>query len=265
MNFLHDLHPSAIAFHISSLAIHWYGIILASSFLIGFLLVLHISKQKQVQSNHFYNLFLLLVVFGVIGGRLAHVLTEWGYYRDHLGDIVKIWQGGLALHGVLFAGLIVVFLYAKIKKLSGWLLTDVITVALPLMQAIGRWGNYFNQELFGKPTAGAWGIPIDFVNRPAGYEQFSYFHPLFLYESLLDFLIFFVLLVLFKKNKLATGRLTLLYFILYSTVRFCLDFLRLEPASLGPLSWGQWVSIVIVLSSMIIWIFYGRKQYLPVK
>jgi phosphatidylglycerol:prolipoprotein diacylglycerol transferase len=260
MNFLQTFHPPAIALHLGTITVHWYGIILASALIIGFLIALYTSKQKQVDREHLYNLFLLLVIFGVIGGRIAHVVTDWSYYRDHLIDIVKIWQGGLALHGVLVAGLVTVYFYSKAKKIYFWLMTDIIIVALPLMQALGRWGNYFNQELFGKPTGAAWGIPINLVNRPAGFEQFSYFHPLFLYESFLNLIIFVVLLVLFRKNRLPAGRLTLLYFILYSMVRFSLDFLRLEPASIGPLSWGQWASIVLVIGAIACWLFLCRKD-----
>jgi phosphatidylglycerol---prolipoprotein diacylglyceryl transferase len=260
MNFLHAIHPSAIAFHVGALTVHWYGIILSSAFIIGFFIASYTSKQKQVDRDHLYNLFLLLVVFGLIGGRIAHVITEWGYYQHHFADVVKVWQGGLAFHGVVFAGLITTYLYCRVKKISFWLITDVIIVAVPLMQALGRWGNYFNQELFGKPTSAAWGIPIDFINRPTDFQQFSFFHPLFLYESFFDLVIFAALFVLFRKNRFKTGRLTLLYFILYSVVRFSLDFLRLEPASIGPLSWGQWVSIVLVIGAVLFWFSLHKKD-----
>lgn len=260
MNFLHNFHPHAIAIQIGIFSVHWYGLILTAAFVIGFIITLHYSKQKQVQSDHLYNLFLLIIVFGIIGGRLAHILTDWGYYHDHFGDLYKIWHGGLAFHGVALAGLLTTYIYCRVKKISFWLIMDIIIVSVPLMQAIGRWGNYFNQELFGRPTNSAIGIPIDLVNRPAGFEQFSHFHPLFLYESFFDLAIFIILLVLFKKNKLKTGRLTLLFFILYSVVRFNLDFLRLEKASIGPLSWGQWVSIILIIMAIITWLLFNKKD-----
>jgi phosphatidylglycerol---prolipoprotein diacylglyceryl transferase len=263
MNFLHYFHPSAIAWHIGALSIHWYGIIIASALIIGFLIALYTSKQKQVQSDHLYNLFLLLVIFGVIGGRLAHIITDWSYYQQHLSEMIKIWHGGLAFHGVALAGLATAYVYCRAKKVPFWLLTDSIIVAVPLMQALGRWGNYFNQELFGQPTNSAWGIPIDWVNRPVGFQHEAFFQPLFLFESLLDLVIFVILLILFKKHKLTSGRLTLLYFVLYSVVRFCLDFIRLEPAKLGPLTWGQWISLVLFSAAIMLWVWLKKKTSLP--
>ncbi len=257
---LHDIHPAAVAFELGHLSVRWYGLIIAIALIIGLIIALNFSKKRQIAKEHLYNLFFLLVVFGVLGGRLAHVMTDWSFYRQNLAEVLKIWQGGLAFHGVVLAGLLTVIFYGRRKKISFWALTDVIVPAVPLMQAIGRWGNYFNQELFGRPTHAAWGIPIDLANRPVGYEQFNYFHPLFLYESFFDLAIFIVLLVLFGKNRLKSGRLTLLYFILYSVVRFCLDFLRIEPASLGFLSWGQWVSIALVTAAILCWIWLKRKE-----
>lgn len=260
MNFLHDFHPQAIAWHLGSISVHWYGLILTSAFVIGFLIALYTSKQKQVQSDHLYNLFLLLVVFGITGGRLFHVVNEWGYYQHHLGDVYKIWNGGLAFYGEVLAGLLTIYIYCRVKRISFWLITDIIILSVPLMQAIGRWGNYFNQELFGHPTNSGLGLPIDLANRPAGFEQFNYFQPLFLYESIIDLTIFGILFVLFKKNKLKAGRLTLLYLVLYSVVRFNLEFLRIDPASIGPLSWAQWVSIILVIGAVIFWFFLRKKD-----
>jgi phosphatidylglycerol:prolipoprotein diacylglycerol transferase len=257
---LRDIHPAAVAFDLGPLSVRWYGLIMATALIIGLIIALNFSKKRQIAKEHLYNLFFLLVVFGVLGGRLAHVITDWGFYRQNWAEVFKIWQGGLAFHGVALAGLLVVIFYGRRKKILFWALTDVIVLAVPLMQAIGRWGNYFNQELFGRPTDAAWGIPIDLANRPAGFGQFSYFHPLFLYESFLDLIIFAVLLALFRKGGLKTGRLTLLYFIFYSIVRFSLDFLRIAPASLGPLSWGQWVSIVLVAGAILCWIVLEHKE-----
>lgn len=259
MNSFHTFHPQAIAFQLGSIGVHWYGIILAFAFISGFCLVIYTSKQKQVSTDHLYNLFLLLAVAGVAAGRLVYVAVEWSYYRQHLAEIFFIWQGGLTLYGVLAAGLITVWLYTRVKKIPFWLMTDVLVVAVPFLQAAGRWGNYFNQELFGQPTNSVTGIPIDVVNRPTGFEQYSYFQPLFLYESVLDVLIFIILLLFFRSGKLKEGRLTLLYFILYPTVRFFLDFLRIAPPSAGPLSLAQWVSLVLIVGAVTIWLIRRTK------
>lgn len=262
MNFLYSFHPKAIAFSIGPLSIYWYGLFIVLGILLGFFISLYIAKKKQVSANYLYNLFFYFIISGLIGGRLAHVLSEWNYYKEHLSDIYKIWQGGLALHGVLFAGLVVAIIYTKIKKISFWSIGDIFAVSIPLAQAIGRWGNYFNQEIFGKPTDLAWGIPIDFIKRPNGFEAFEYFHPLFLYESVLNLIIFIILLFFINTKFANVGETTLLYFILYSLVRFFLDFLRIDPLSLGPLSVIQWVSILIITGCKIIFLV-RRHQLKP--
>jgi len=218
------------------------------------------EPKKQISASHIYNLLFWIIIFGIIGGRIGHIIGELNYYQQFPENILRIWQGGIAFHGVLIASLIVVYIYTKIKKISFWLVTDLIVVALPLMQSIGRWGNYLNQEIFGQPTESAWGIPIDLARRPAGFEQYTYFHPIFLYESLLMILVFILLLYLFNKNKPKIGQLTLLYFVIFSGIRFSLDFFRIDMPSIGPLLITQWLSIVLFVGAVIIWIMGNKKE-----
>ncbi|MBU0964436.1 prolipoprotein diacylglyceryl transferase [Patescibacteria group bacterium] len=268
MNILHSAYPNYVAFSLFGLDIRWYGIILALAILIGFILILKIAKEKQVDTNHFYNLFFLFVFFGLVGGRLGHVIAEWSYYCTNLLQIPKIWEGGLAIHGVIIGSIITLFLYSRYKKISFWLISDIIIVILPLMQAIGRWGNYFNQEIFGTPSNSAWSIPIAQINRPAGFESYEFFHPLFLYESGLMLLVFLIMVLLFRSEKLKTGQLTLVYFILFSVVRFCLEFLRIEAPVVWWLNLGQWVSLLFFVMPLIILLRKSgqiRKGKVPVQ
>ncbi len=250
MNFLHAYNPSAIAVSIGSLDIRWYGIIIATAVLTGFLITFQIVKKKQVSTEHVYNLLFLIAIFGIIGGRIGHVIGEWDHYSSDALSVLRIWDGGLAFHGVLFGSLIVTYFYARNKKISFWLLTDAVVVGLPLMQSIGRWGNYFNQELYGKPTDLVWGIPINPALRIEGYELFTYFHPLFLYESLLMLVVFGFMFALYRSGRLQQGQQTLIYLIVFSGVRFSLDFFRIGMLEIGPLLLTQWLSVIIAFVAL---------------
>ncbi|MFA5051469.1 MAG: prolipoprotein diacylglyceryl transferase [Patescibacteria group bacterium] len=257
--FLHTFHPQAIALTIGEVSVHWYGISIATAVAIGLITTLYTFTKKQVDTTHVYNLFFLILFFGLFGGRIGHVIGEWSYYHDHTAELASIWHGGLAIHGVLAGALVAVWIYARVKRLSFWLLTDLMVVALPVMQAVGRWGNYFNQELYGRPTSSGWGIPIDPAFREPGYESYAFFHPLFLYESGLMLMVFGLMAWLFFKAKIRPGALTAIYFVLFSIVRFMLDYIRLHKPMLGVLSETQWLSLVIFFLAVFgLWRLYRQ-------
>jgi len=270
INFLHTFEPQPILLQIGSFKIHWYGFLIAIGAVLGFVVVLYLAKQYKIKKDHIYNLAFYLIIFGLIGDRLYYVFYAWEYYSQNLLDIFKIWQGGLAIHGAMIAGLIVLYLYTKKHKLKLWLISDLIVIALPLAMAFGRWGNYFNMELFGKPTDLAWGIPITSINRPLEFMTNSHFQPTFLYESLGNLLIFAILfgwhLLRLKKNKnpekgQGIGNITLAYFILYSILRFSNEFLRIDfSPMIFDLRWAQFVSLLIIVICLIIIIYkiYSR-------
>jgi len=260
MNFLHTYNPEPIAFSVGFLDVYWYGLIIAGAVLAGLIITFRLAKKRQVDVNHVYNLLFLIIIFGLIGGRIGHIISEWQFYQDSLSMIIKIWDGGLAIHGVMIASALAVLLYSRIKKVSFWTFSDLIVVTLPLMQSIGRWGNYFNQEIFGEPTDVAWGIPIDIAKRPSEFIQYQYFHPVFLYESILMLLVFFLMLYFFQKNKFKAGQLTLLYFAIFAVIRFSLDFLKIDMPALGPLLLTQWISILLFMGAVCIWIKLVRRK-----
>jgi len=249
MNFLHTYNPEPIALAIGSLDISWYGIFVALAVFIGFFIVNKLAKDKDssITSNHIIDLIMLFIIAGVVGGRIGHIIGDWEYYVDHLNEIIKIWQGGLAVHGVIVADLIAAIFYSRWKKISFWQITDLFVVIIPLMQSIVRWGNYFNQEIYGWPTSLPWGIPIDARYRLEGYLNDTYFHPVFLYESILMLGLFFIMLYLFKKKSFKVGMLTIIYFISFGVIRFALDFFKIDIIQIGPLLLTQWVSIIIVI------------------
>ncbi len=257
-NLLHTYIPQPILFQLVSLKIHWYGFLIAIGAVVSFLVVLSLAKKYQVKKDHIYDLTFYLIIIGLIGDRLYYVIYAWEYYSQNLLDIFKIWEGGLAIHGAMIAGLLVIYLFAKKYKYKFWFLTDLVVVALPLAMAFGRWGNYFNQELFGKPTNLPWGIPIEQSIRPIEFMANSHFHPTFLYESLWNLMIFLILFVWHHlrikkyKNNLekiqGLGNITLVYFILYSVGRGMNEFLRIDytPYFFG-IRWAQFTSIIIIL------------------
>lgn len=243
MNFLHYYIPDPIFLNLGFITIRWYGLLISLAILACLWLVLKLAQEKKITADQIYDLAFWSVLGGIIGARLYEVfILDWPYYAHNLLAIFKIWQGGLAIHGAILGGALATWLWAKKNQLNFWLLTDLIVVALPLGQAIGRWGNYFNQELFGPPTSWKIGIPIVENHRPTGWENQAYFQPVFLYESLLDLFLFFGLLMIFKKTKTSPGVITLWYLLGYAVIRFMLEFIRLEAT---PVVWGwRWPQLV---------------------
>lgn len=261
INWLHTFLPQPILLHLGPINIHWYGLLIVLGIVAAMLVSFQLGKRYyQIAINDIFDLSFWLIIGGIIGARLYDDFLQLPYYIKHPAQILAVWNGGLAIHGAILAGLIIIFFFAKSKKISFFKITALLVPGLALGQAIGRFGNYFNQEIFGLPTNLPWGIPIAVLNRPADYVTFQYFQPTFLYESLGSLLIFIVLYFLTtifaKRQKLNMSAyiwLTAIYLILYSIVRFLLEFIRLDYA---PMLWGlrfpQIMSLFIILASVII-------------
>ena len=253
-NLLHTFNPSPILFSIGPINIHWYGFFIVIGILAATTLAIHLAKLHGIKSEVIVDLTVWLIVSGIIGARVYDIFLELPYFLNHPMDIIKIWQGGLAIHGAIIGGGIALYLFTKKYKNNLWQLAAVIITVLPLAQAIGRWGNYFNQELFGYPTNLPWGIPISPAHRPWQYLDYGYFHPAFLYESAGNLLIFMVLFslhhYLIKKNKTTNSTYVSLlaaYLLLYSSLRFSIEYIRIDatPLMLG-LRFPQIVSLLII-------------------
>ena len=201
--FLHTFLPSPILFALGPLTVRWYGFLIGSAIGIGLIISIRTAKKHGIPKNAIIDIAFWSVVWGVIGARLYHVINELPFYIAHPLNIVKIYNGGLAIHGALIAGIIAVWRLARKRGVNFLRLLDVFAPAVILGQAIGRFGNYFNQELFGRPSDLPWSIPIAFENRPIGYESFTHFHPAFLYESVINILIFAILLIIHKYYSLS--------------------------------------------------------------
>ena len=190
--------PGAIAFHLSSWPVRWYGVCIALAFLISYFIAEGLIKKKQLSLEYFNDLITLVLISSIFFARLWFVVLSWDYFKDHLTEIPMIWLGGQSIHGGIFGAIVATLMFSKIRKISFYAYIDVLAVITPLGQAIGRWGNFFNNEAFGKPVQEGlftpiWlNIPIHY--RPDEYLNYKFFHPTFLYESFLIsfFLYFFI-------------------------------------------------------------------------
>ena len=198
---------------------------------------------------------------GVIGGRMYHVITDWELFRDHPERIFQIWKGGLGIWGGIFLGVVVGISVGRRRGIATSVLLTCVAPALPLAQSIGRWGNWFNQELFGRPTTLPWALEVsDFHTKQAGYPVGTLFHPTFLYESLACLALCGILLLLDRSVK-RPGYLFLYYTAGYTLFRFFIEGLRIDPAhSAGGLRLNQWVSLVVFTVSVSVLVLSRRTK-----
>ncbi len=240
--------PSVNGVHLGPLHVRMYGLLIAVGALVAIEWAGRRWEARGGDRSEIASLALWAVPAGIIGARAYHVATDNQLYRGHWLDALKIWDGGLGIWGGVAAGVGVGVFIAHRRGLPALRLLDVVAPAIPLAQAIGRWGNYFNQELFGRPTRLPWGLRIDLANRPPGYERFSTFHPTFLYESLWDLAVVGIVLWAERRLRLRPGRLFVLYVTAYTFGRFFTEWLRIDPSHrfLG-LRLNDWTSAIIFL------------------
>lgn len=227
------------------------GILIAFGVACGALLSAYQAKKFNQEPEIIYYLFLPLTIWGLIGARLWHILTpplssiQLGfttqYYFSHPVDAIAVWVGGFGVAGAILGGLIALFIFSIKYKQPFWQLADILTFGVLLAQIIGRLTNYFNQELYGLPTNLPWKIFIDTARRLSGYENVEFYHPLFAYEMILNFLLLILLLWLSYKHssKLKDGDIFLIYLASYSLIRFFLEFLRLDVAIVNGININQ--------------------------
>ena len=252
--------------------IYYYGIILMSGVVFASLLAAHLAKKRGENPDFIWDILPWMVVAGVIGARLWHIFTpppsmvEQGittkYYLTNPLAAIDLRRGGLGIPGAVIGGFLAAYFYCKKKKEDLWKWTDIIIPALPLGQAIGRFGNFVNQELYGAPTDLPWGIFIDIQHRLTEYIEYTHYHPIFLYEALWNFGTVGLLIWIgnkFKK-KLKNGDLFLIYLITYPMIRILLDFLRLDASEIGGLNANQSFMVIILLVSAVTLFLRHRKK-----
>lgn len=277
----------AVALQIGPLAIHWYSLMILTAILVGSWLGRYNARRMNEDPEHVYNIALYGALAGILCARLYYVALSWSYYASRPMEILATWKGGLAIHGAVLGAVIALFFYTRKYQLSFWKYLDMLSPSLILGQAIGRWGNFFNNEAYGAPalwpawwpTNLRWGN-LDFVpwglHIPAPFRMPEFadlsrfpvdttlFHPTFLYESLWDLGVFTVLLLMLRRGKQPRGNVFFFYLCLYSVGRFFIEGLRTDPLMLfGVIRMAQFVSLTLVVSAfavIVVRLVMGKKR-----
>ena len=247
--------PTQIICTIFGVNIYYYGVIMAIAITIGTLVSdWAATKYFGLKKETIIDMAPYFIIFGIIGARLYYCILNYDFYLRFPTEILAIRHGGISIHGAMLGGLFGLWLFSNRHKVSLIKLCDISVLGLSIAQAIGRWGNFFNSEAFGGPTNLPWKLYIAPEYRPIPYQEYEYFHPAFLYESILDLAIFGILFYLVKTNRIKQeGNLTLIYLILYSVVRIIVESIRLDSVRyvLG-MPVAIFVSICIIIVSIIV-------------
>ena len=237
-----------VAIKLLGISVHWYGILIAVAFLLAILLALRHSKAFNITENDIIDLALYTAPLAIIGARLYYVIFTWSNYKNNLAEIYKIWHGGLAIYGGILTAIIVAYIFAKKRNIGVMNLFDFIIPYVALAQSIGRWGNFVNQEAHGIETNLPWRMEIF---DPVKMQRIAV-HPTFLYESLWNFGLFW-LLIWYRKNKKSQGNVFLLYLCLYGFARFFIEGLRTDSLYIGAFRVSQLLAgILFVLSTVLL-------------
>ncbi len=239
-----------IAFTLFGINVRWYGIIISTAIIIGAILAFKEARRIGFDEEDLIDALLFAIPLSVLGARLYYVAFSWDYYGKNPKEILHFRGGGMAIHGAIIAAVITAIVFSKKRKLDFWKIADICAPSIILGQAIGRWGNYINQEAYGTPTDLPWGINVNGVKV----------HPTFLYESIWDLGVF-IFLIWYRKNKAKiSGETFLLYLALYSLGRLFIEGLRIDSLMLGNIRIAQLISIVSIIIAMVIF-FFRRKKH----
>ncbi|WP_442857351.1 prolipoprotein diacylglyceryl transferase [Bacillus sp. FJAT-42315] len=244
-----------VAFELGAFQVHWYGLIIGCGIALGFYLATKESQRLGLEKDTFADLLIWAIPIAILCARVYYVLFQWEYYSQHPADIIKIWEGGIAIHGALIGAVATTIAFSMAKNISFWKLADIAAPSIILGQAIGRWGNFMNQEAHGGEVTRSFleGLHLpDFIINQM-YIEGVYYHPTFLYESLWN-LLGFALLIALRKVNLRRGEMFLTYVIWYSIGRFFIEGLRTDSLMLGALRMAQVISIGLVVAAVVIWI-----------
>ena len=244
--------PNNIAFTISYIDIHWYGILMSLAMLIGLFVIFFVRNKyfKEISTDNICDIAFILIVLGLLSARLYYVILDFDYFEKHPFEILAIWKGGISIQGAIIGGILAGYYITKINKLNFFRYADLFCFGLVSGQVIGRWGNFFNAEAFGLPTNLPWGQYIPYSLRPENFQNFECFHPTFLYESILN-LILLICLYIYLKKKDANrkdGIIFCLYLIGYSIIRILVETIRVDSVlNIGVFHIAHITAIIIII------------------
>lgn len=266
-----DLAVNRVAFEFNlfgrSISIYWYGILIAAGFLIAMILSLKQAKSFDLNPDHVSEMYMWIIPLGLIGARLYYVAFAWSEFAGNPAKIIDTRTGGLAFYGGVIGGVIGVMIWSRVRKIPMTKIADFLIVYLPLGQAIGRWGNFFNQEAFGTNTMLPWGMISNgtraYLNqvRLPGVNPNLPVHPTFFYEFVANLLIFIVLLIIRRKSIRPLTTVSA-YLIMYGIVRFFVEGIRTDPLYVGDgrIRVSQWLSAAMVVAGVIILLVMRQRR-----
>ena len=238
-----------ILISLGNIEIRWYSVLILIAFTIGYFIVINKCKKEKIDLTIISDMCFYIVIFSILGARLYYCLFNLDYYAKHILDVFKIWEGGLAIHGGIIAGILPTYFYTRKKKMPFLIIVDAFIPALVLGQAIGRWGNFFNMEAYGPITTLSnlqkIGIPKFIIDGM--YIDHSYHHPTFFYESFGCLIIFVIVLIIRNLKGIKSGFITGVYFILYGIIRLFIENLRQDSLMLFNIKVAQLISILMII------------------
>jgi len=250
-----------VLFTIFGFEIRWYSILILIGVILAITLLIKEGKRFNIPKDFLFNLAFWVVIFGIIGARIYYCIFNFNLYKDNLLDILKIWEGGLAIHGGIIAGFITLLIYTKKYGVNTIKVTDMTVVPLLLAQAIGRWGNFFNGEAHGVATTYYHLKELHIPEKIIEGMKIGnvYYHPTFFYESLYCLVGFIILLFIRRYRYLKRGQLTCIYLMYYSVGRFFIESLRTDSLMFGGFRVAQIISVVLFVIGLIAFMILGRK------
>ena len=255
---------NTILLDLGFIEIRWYSVLILTAFIVGYFLVVNKGKKVGISETFITDLSFYLIIFCILGARIYYCLFNLDYYSKNLIDIFKIWEGGLAIHGGIIAGILTIYFYSRKKEVALLKLLDIFAPALVLGQAIGRWGNFFNQEAFGPPTTLN---TLEKLNIPqfiidGMYIDRAYHHPTFFYESFGCLIIFIIIMLIRNNKKINEGQIASIYLIFYGIIRYFIESLRQDSLMFFNLKVAQLVSILMIIIGLYLFVKpYIKKKF----
>ncbi|MBM7581774.1 phosphatidylglycerol:prolipoprotein diacylglycerol transferase [Caldicoprobacter guelmensis] len=248
--------PDPVAFEIFGRPVYWYGILIATGVLLGIYLAMGYARRLNYDPEIILDFALLAIPFAIVGARLYYVVFQWEIYKNNPVDIFKIWQGGLAIYGAVIGGIVAALIFSRWRKVNFWDLADLASPSLILGQAIGRWGNFFNQEAYGRlvtDPAWQWFPFAVYIGSRKEWHMATFF-----YESMWNLLVF-IFLMYYRKRRKRPGDIFLLYLLLYSCGRIVIEGLRTDSLYWGPFRVSQLLAGLLIAFSVVMLVVRRKK------